>query len=402
MAQSLESLGVAVIGAGMAGKAHANAYRAAPAVYASTLPSIDLVTIADVNEPLAEASAKRFGYNRYDTDWQSVVAADDVDVISIVVANSLHRPILEAALAAGKHVLCEKPAADTLDDALTMAAAGRQAREEGLVSSTGFLYRRSPGLAAIRQYVRGGLLGKVYHFSGRYWCDYGCNPQVPMSWRYQGPMGSGALGDIGSHLGYISEFLSGRMRSVRGGRFAQVIHERPLPLEAVVGHAEVKVSDETEPVTNDDYAAFSAEYEGGASGVLEVSRVAAGHPNGLEVEVYCENGSARWSQLRPDEIDLYLHTGEPGTRGFRRVHLGGEHPYIRGGLPMDVAGVGMGQSDYFVWQARAFLEEVAGVPESESLPRCATLDEGAHAVAIQEAVVASASADGAAVTVPDN
>lgn len=402
MTQSRDSLGVAVIGAGMAGKAHAHAYRSAAAVFGSTLPAIDLVTVADVNEPLARAAAARFGYSRYDTDWRSVVEAGDVDVVSIVVANSLHRPILEAALNAGKHVLCEKPLADTLDNARAMAECGRQGREKGLVSSVGFLYRRSPALAAIRQYIQNGVLGKVYHFSGRYFCDYGCNPRGPMSWRFSGPNGSGALGDIGSHLSYVSEFLAGRMVSVSGGRLATYIHERPLPLEAVVGHAEVKVSDETEPVTNDDYAGFSAAYDTGATGVLEVSRVAAGLPNGLEIEVYCENGSARWSQLSPEHIDLFVDEGAPGTRGIRRVYVGNDHPYITEGLAMDAPGVGMGQNDYFVWQARAFLEEVAGAPESESLPRCATLDEGVHAMNIQEAVVSSASAGGAAVTVPDN
>ena len=392
------SLGVAVIGAGMAGKAHADGYRTAPTVYESTLPEVRLVSIADVNAPLAEAAARRFGYSRHDTSWEAVVQADDVDVVSIVVANHLHQPILEAALAAGKHVLCEKPLSDTLASARSMAETGRAARERGIVSSVGFVYRRATGLATIRDYIASGVLGKVLHFSGRYWCDYGCSPKAPMSWRYKGPMGSGAMGDVGSHLSYIAEFLAGDIVAVSGGRLSQVIHERPLPLGAVVGHAHVEVSDETEPVENDDYASFSAHFASGGAGVLEVSRVAAGHPNGLEVEVFCENGAARWSQERPSEIQLYLNDDSDGQCGYRTVHLGPAHPYIAGGLAMDAPGVGFGQNNLFVYQARAFLEEVAGLPESDCLPRCATLDEGVHTMAVQEAVVASAESGGATVS----
>ncbi len=392
------SLGVAVIGAGMAGKAHAAGYRTAPTVYESTLPELRLVSIADVNAPLAEAAARRFGYSRHDTSWEAVVHADDVDVISIVVANALHRPILEAALAAGKHVLCEKPLSDTLADARSMATTAREARERGLIASVGFVYRRAAGLAAIREYIRSGVLGRVLHFSGRYWCDYGCSPNAPMSWRYKGPMGSGAMGDVGSHLSYIAEFLAGDIVAVSGGRLSTVINERPLPLGAVVGHAHVEVSDETEPVENDDYASFSAHFASGGAGVLEVSRVAAGHPNGLEVEVFCENGAARWSQERPSEIQLYLHEGDDDRRGYRTVNLGPAHPYVSGGLAMDAPGVGFGQNDLFVYQARAFLEEVAGLPESDCLPRCATLDEGVHAMAVQAAVVASEAAGGTTIS----
>ena len=111
---STSPIGVAVIGAGMAGKAHAAAYRNAPSLYESILPEVRLVSIADAYAPAGEAAAKRFGYSRFDTSWQAIAEADDVDVVSVVVANHLHREIVEGLLAAGKHVLCEKPLSDTL------------------------------------------------------------------------------------------------------------------------------------------------------------------------------------------------------------------------------------------------------------------------------------------------
>lgn len=330
------SIGVAVIGAGMAGKSHAAGYRVAPTLYDSVLPPIRYVSIADVNEPLAQATAVRYGYQRHDTSWQDVVAADDVDVISVVVANHLHRPIVEAALAAGKHVLCEKPLSDTLENARAMADVAREART---VARLGFVYRRQPGLTAIRDYIHSGVLGDVLHLSARYWTDYGCSPEAPMSWRFKGPDGSGALADVGSHLAYVAEYLGGDIVGVAGGQLRTVIGKRYLPKGAVVGHAHAELSDETEPVTNDDYAGFSVEFASGTAGALEVSRVAAGHPNTLVVEAYCSKGAARWDQRTPSEIELFLHEGPGDQRGARRVLLGPDHPYVSGGLAMDAPSV---------------------------------------------------------------
>ncbi len=387
------SLGIAVIGAGMAGKSHAAGYRVAPTLYSTSLPPLRYVSIADVNAPLAEATAARYGYERFDTSWESVVGADDVDVISIVVANHLHRPILEAALAAGKHVLCEKPLSDSLESARAMAAA---AREADTVARLGFVYRRSPGLTAIRDLIADGTLGAPLHVSGRYWTDYGCNPKSPMSWRYKGGEGSGALADVGSHLAYVAEYLAGDVTGVSGGQLRTAIGERYLPAGSVVGHGLAELSETTEPVENDDYAGFAVEFAAGTAGVLEVSRVAAGHPNSLIVEVYCERGAAIWDQRTPSEMQLMLHDDQPGTNGFRRVLLGGDHPYVSNGMPMDVSGVGFGQNTLFEYQCRAFLDEVAGV--ESPLPTCASLDEGVHNMELLDAVVRSAGSGGATIT----
>ena len=391
-------LGVAVIGAGMAGKAHAAAYRAASTVYASTLPEIRLVAIADVYEPLGQETAKRFGFERHVADWRDIAAADDIDVVSVVVANSLHREIVEGLLAAGKHVLCEKPLSDTIEDARAMADAARASEAHGVLARIGFSYLRAPGLAFVRKLIDDGRLGDVLHFSGRYWTDYGCQPDSPISWRYQGPMGSGALGDVGSHLSYIAEYLCGRVMKVSGGRFHTSITERPKPLGQVVGHTRGNVSDEFLPVTNDDYASFNAEFEH-CVGTLEVSRVAAGHPNDLSIEIFGSKGAARWNQTNPGQVEVLLHDDQADVAGYRTVALGPLHPHYAGGWAMDAPGVGIGQNDLFVHQTRAFLEEVAGIPEAESLPRCRTFDEGVHNMEFLAAVAESAAQGGQTVAV---
>ncbi|ALU39502.1 dehydrogenase [Kocuria flava] len=385
-----DSIGIAVIGAGMAGQAHAAAYRVAPTLYDPVLPPLRYVAVGDVNETLGGHVARRYGYAKAVGSWEAIAEDPEVDVVSVVIANRFHRQVVEGLLEAGKHVLCEKPLSDTLDDARAMATAA--ARAESL-ARIGFTFRRTPGIAAIRDLIQDGTLGKVLHFSGRYWTDYGCSPKAPMSWRYKGGPGSGALADVGSHLSYVAEFLCGDIASVSGGRLATTIAERPLPVGAVTGHHLVEVSDTCEPVENDDYAAFSAEFAQGA-GSLEVSRVAAGHPNTLTFEVFCEKGAARFDQLRPAEIELYLHEGPDAVNGYRTVTLGPQHPYLGGGLAMDAPGVGFGQNDAFGYQARAFLEEVAGLGEDVSLPRNASFAEGVHNMEILEAAVESATNHG--------
>ena len=356
------SLGVAVIGAGMVGRAHANAYRQASTVYGPGLPEIRLVAIADAHEPFATETARRFGYGRAETSWQAVAAAPDVGVVSVAVANSLHREVVEGLLAAGKHVLCEKPLAPSVADGAAMVAA---AAASDRVTAIGLTFRRSPAINAIRNEVRGGGLGPVQHFTGRYWCDYGADPDAPISWRYRGAPGSGALADIGSHLVDLGEFFCGPIASVAGTAFLTTVKDRPVPLGVAVGHAAgVAVGDQREPVDNDDVATFTATFAGGAVGTFAVSRIAHGHANTLTFEVACERGGAAFTLDRAAEFSL----GD--AAGRHTVLCGPSHPYLAGGQPMDFPGVGHGQNDFFVFQARAFLEQVAGL---SGLPPCPSL-----------------------------
>jgi predicted dehydrogenase len=387
------SLGVAVIGAGMAGRSHAAGYRTASTLYGEGLPDIRLVAVADVNPAFATDTARRFGYQRAEAGWEAVAAADDVDVASVVVANPLHRQIVEGLLAAGKHVLCEKPMAPTVEDAEAMVAA---ARASGRETGIGFVFRRSPAIAAVRDQLGSGAIGRPLHFNGHYWCDYGCDPRAPMSWRYKGATGSGALSDIGSHLLDLAEFLCGPVQSVRGAVLPTVIGERPLPLGSAVGHAAAEVSDVLEPVENEDLATFTASFASGATGTISVSRVAYGLANSLGFEVFAERGAATFDLARAGEFGFVDPIPAGPTQGYRQVLAGPAHPYLTGGLPMDFPGVGYGQNDLFSFQARAFLEQVAGL---ERLPRVASFDEGLHNIRLLDAVVASAKAGGADVAI---
>lgn len=389
-----DSIGVAVIGAGMAGRAHLAAYRNAPTVFDPPLPPVRCVAVSDLNTELAQDGARRYGYSRVESDWRRIVEADDIDVVSVVVANHLHREMVEALLDAGKHVLCEKPLAPSVQDAEAMVAAAD--RHPELAATVGFVYRRQPGVNAIRDRV-GAELGDIVHFSGHYWCDYAVDPLGPMSWRYRGGPGSGALADIGSHLVDSADFVGGPIESVSGAVFSTATHERFAPTGMVVGHGAAELSDTKEPVENEDVATFTARFASGAAATLSASRATFGHANQLHFQVSGTKGAAVFDMERPGEFAFVDGSSPVGTDGYRQVVIGPNHPYIHHGLPMDFPGVNFGVNDLFVYQARAMLEEVAGI--EGGLPRCAPMADGLRNLRILAAVAESANRGGAQVPV---
>lgn len=389
---SQDSLGVAVIGAGMIGRAHAAGYRTASQLYGLDLPAINLVAIADAYLPFAEDTAKRFGYDRVETSWEAIVDAPDIDVVSVAIANELHRPVVEALLAAGKHVICEKPLAPTIEDAESMVAAAEQASTQ---SGVGFSFRRTPAINAIREQINEGAMGGVRHFNGHYWCDYAQNPSNPISWRYKGGPGTGALADIGSHMIDLGEYLVAPIESVSGAIFQTFTKERPKPIGATVGHSSGAVSDEMDSVDNEDIVTFTATFTNGAVGTFSISRIHHGLPNGLGFEVYGATGMAAFDLNEPGIFTFGDQTVGAETNGPRRILIGPQHPGITKGLPMAFPSVGYGQNELIAWQCRAFLDQVAG---NNTLPPLPSLAHGLHNLKVQAAVTESALNGGCAVS----
>ena len=328
-------ISVAVIGAGMAGRTHAAAYRQANTVFGRGLPPIRLAAIADANLALAQDAADRYGFEKAVSSWEAVAEDPSIDAVSIVVANALHRPIAAALVAAGKHVLCEKPLAGSMDDARAMVDLENGA---DVVTAVGYTFRRDPAIAAIRGHVQRGEFGDLSLFNGRYWCDYACHPRGPFGWRFQGGMGTGALADIGAHVIDLGEYICGPIESVSGGAPSCATDLIPMPLGAVVGHEAVPVSYEMGEVENEDTAAFSARFRSGLAGSFSVSRTAFGMPNGLGFDVYGLSGQASYDHHRPAEY----------VRDVRRVIAGPDLPYFRDGYPMQAPGVGGGNAEMFI------------------------------------------------------
>lgn len=388
-----KSIGVAVIGGGMAGRAHAAGYRMASTLFGTDRPDVRLVAIADVNEAIADDTARRYGYERAEYSWQAIAEARDIDAVSVVVANHLHREIVEGLLAAGKHVLCEKPLADTLENAEAMVAA---AEKSGRVAATAYLYRRSPAVQAIANELKTGRLGSPVHFNGHYWADYGLDPTAPITWRYKGGPGTGALNDVGSHLLDVGEFICGSVTEVSGATFATVIESRPVPAGTTYGHTKAETTGEMAPVENEDLVSVSARFESGAIGTFTFSRVAHLNPDGLGFELFTTQGSAAWHLSRAAEFEVSSQELDETVNGTRRVIIGPQHPYIRGGLPMDAGGVGHGKAEMFAYQCRMFLDQIAGIDELGGL---ATFGEGLRGLRLIDAIKQSAASSGATIKV---
>jgi predicted dehydrogenase len=304
------------------------------------------------------AAADRLGWEAHTVDWRELITRDDIDLVDVCTPGDSHAEISCAALAAGKHVLCEKPLANTLAEARAMAEAAEQARERGVRSMCGFTYRRVPAVAFMRQLVAAGRIGELRHVRAVYLQDWLTDPQVPLGWRLRkDKAGSGALGDIGAHIIDLTQHVTGQRITGVSGLTETFVKERPLPAGdgGALGAAR---SDGTGsaagPVTVDDAALFVARLSGGAVATYEATRMATGRKNGLRVELNGSLGSIAFDLERLNELELYDATAAGTELGFRRILVTEpEHPYLSAWWP---TGHLIGYEHGFTHQARDLLE----------------------------------------------
>ena len=348
-------LRVGMIGYAFMGAAHSQAWRTVNRAF--DLPvRARMTAVAGRDDAKVRAAAAQLGWERTYTDWRELVAADDIDVVDICTPGDSHCEIAVAALAAGKHVLCEKPLANTVEEARAMVAAAETARSAGIRSMAGFNYRRVPAVAFLRQLIAGGRLGTVRHVRAVYLQDWITDPQFPLVWRLQKEKsGSGALGDIGSHIVDLTQFVTGQSITGVSAITETFIKERPLPSASSGLSAES--STETGQVTVDDAALFLARLSGGAIATYEATRFATGRKNGLRVEVNGSLGSAVFDLERLNELELYDAARPGAEQGFTRILVTeGDHPYMSAWWP---PGHIIGYEHSFTHQMRDFLEAVA-------------------------------------------
>lgn len=304
------SIGVGLIGTGFMGKAHAFAWSTAKLMLGD-LANVRLELLCDTPADRAVAMADQFGFARACDDWQALVADPRVDVVSITTPNGLHRPIAEAALAAGKHVWCEKPMAVTLADAESMARAAAAA---GRVTMVGYNYLRNPAYQHARRLVSEGRIGRVFHVRGWVDEDYQAEETLPWTWRCRlADAGLGALGDIGVHLVSLVTGLAGPIVSVQA-EMAAAYATRPLP------------DGGSAPVENEDLASALVRFEAGFHGALTISRAAWGRKSRLGFEVHGSKGMLVFDQERMNELQLYVAEGPKAEQGFRTILTSPEHP----------------------------------------------------------------------------
>jgi predicted dehydrogenase len=339
-------LGVGLVGYAFMGRAHSLAWDTVGRVFDVPLRP-RLAAVCGRDKAAAEAAAGRFGWAAAETDWRALIDRDDVQLVDICVPGGLHAPIAIAALAAGKHVLCEKPLANTLAEAEAMKAAADAAYDGGARAMVGFNYRRVPALALARRLVEQGRIGSLRHFRAVYLQDWLTDPEAPLTWRLQaGQAGSGALGDLGAHIVDLARYLTGDEVTGVSALSATFVGERPL-----AGRP-----GETGPVTVDDAVVLTGRLAGGALATFEATRYATGRKNALRVELNGSAGSLAFDLERLNELEFFDAAGEE-EGGFRRVLVTEPgHPYLSGWWP---PGHTLGWEHTFTHQARDLLTAIA-------------------------------------------
>ena len=308
----MRALNAALIGYGFMGRAHSNAYHQAGRFF--SLPfSIRRKVVCGRNRPAVEEFARSWGWDEVTADWQEAVSRPDIDLVDICVPNALHAPIALAASAAGKMVLCEKPLAATADQARAMAAAVSRA---GVPNMVWFNYRRVPAVAFARELIEAGKLGRLFHYRATYLQEWGTDPTRPPGWKLErAQAGSGANGDLNSHLIDTALLLAGAIREVTAV-MTTFVPERISPGGVV-------------PVDVDDATLALARFASGALGSFESTRFAVGCKNRNAFEIHGEGGMLRFNLEEMNRLEYTDASGEPALRGARSILVTGPgHPYV--------------------------------------------------------------------------
>jgi predicted dehydrogenase len=307
----MKRLGVGVIGTGFMGKTHAIAYRTALSAFPD-IPAPHLVMVADVSAAAAADAARQYGFEASTGDWRTLVDHPGIDVVSIATPNAMHGEMALAAIAAGKHVHCEKPLSPTLATSLEMVEA---AEAKGVVTQVGFNYIKNPLLKMAREMVEAGELGAITGFRGIHAEDYMHDPATPWSWRIDPAGGPGVIADLGSHIIGMARFLLGGIAEVCAD-VRTIVKERPI----------ARGGTETKPVEVDDVARLLVTFDRGCGGTIEASWIQTGRTMQLAFELTGEKGSLVFTQERLNELWLYKAGGEIRHKGFTRIEAGPQHP----------------------------------------------------------------------------
>jgi predicted dehydrogenase len=350
----MTTLRVAMIGYGFMGAAHSQGWRTAPRVF--DLPAEpEMTVIVGRNADAVTAAANKWGWAESATDWREVIARDDIDVVDIVTPGDSHAEIAIAALEAGKHVLCEKPLANTVAEAEAMAEAAERAAVRGVRAMVGFTYRRVPAVTFLRNLISEGAVGTVNQVRASYRQDWLVDPDMPLAWRLQKEhAGSGALGDIGAHAIDLAQFVTGLNLEKVSGTIDTIVKERPLldsgsGLSGTAGNGYGQV-------TVDDIAIFTGRFDSGALASFEASRFATGRKNALQIEVSGDKGALAFDLEDLNSVQFYDRTAPADRQGFRKILVTeAEHPYVSAWWP---AGHMLGYEHGFSHQVKDLVDGI--------------------------------------------
>ncbi len=348
-------LRVGMIGHGFMGAAHSQGWRVAPRFFdLPAEPSMDVIVGRNA-EAVAEA-AKKWGWRESETDWRKLIERDDIDLVDIVTPGNTHAEIAIAALDAGKHVLCEKPLANTVDEAIAMADAAARAAKHGVFAMVGYTYRRVPAATFARDLVAAGRIGEVRQVRANYLQDWLVDAEAPLTWRMNKELaGSGSLGDIGAHAIDLAQFITGQHLVSVSGILETLVKERPVlaSSQGLSGTA----GTERGPVTVDDVALFTGRFDSGVLGSFEATRFSTGRKNAFRIEVAGSLGAISFDLEEMNSLGFYDATAPAGEQGFTRILVTEpQHPYAAAWWP---TGHLLGYEHGFSHQVRDLVEAIA-------------------------------------------
>ncbi|MEV4290743.1 Gfo/Idh/MocA family oxidoreductase [Nonomuraea bangladeshensis] len=376
--------GVGMVGYAFMGRTHSQAWRNVDAFFDLPLRPA-MVALAGRNPEATEQAAAKLGWAHAETDWKRLLDRDDVQIVDICTPGDSHAEIAVAALAAGKHVICEKPLANTVAEAEEMAAAARAAAGRGVRAMVAFNYRRVPAVALARRFVAEGKLGQIRHVRAQYLQDWIVDPDFPLVWRLQkDKAGSGALGDIGAHIIDTAQYVTGERLTGVSAMTETFVKERPLA--AASSGLSAGSGTGTGPVTVDDAALFTARLTGGGLASFEATRFATGRKNALRIEINGSLGSLAFDFESMNELWFHDHTLDDAEAGFRRVLVTEPgHPYAGAWWP---PGHGLGYEHAFTHEVKDFIEAIAA--GTDPAP---SFDDGLQVQRVLAAVEQSAADD---------
>lgn len=377
----MQELRVGLIGAGFMGKAHSMAYASMPMFFWPAPAMPVRAIIAEATEELAAEGAKRFGFESSTGDWRRIIDDPTIDIVDIATPNHLHPEMAIAAAEAGKHIICEKPLARTAPEAKAMLDAVTKA---GVVNMVAFNYRRTPAIALAKKYIEEGAIGDILNFRATYLQDWSADPASPLSWRFQKSVaGSGAVGDIGTHIIDLARYLAGAITGVNG-LARTIIAERPMQADGRDALGTTRTGGELGAVDVDDEMVTMLRFASGAIGSLEATRNGFGRNNFITLEIHGTKGSIAFNYERRDELQVFFADDPADRRGFRTVYTGPAHPYGDGLWP--IPALGIGYSETKIVEAYDLCKAIV-----EGTPASPNFEDGYRIALVADAIIESST-----------
>ena len=368
----MKSLNIGLVGYGFMGRTHANAYLQAPRFFDVAYRPV-LKALCARNADRAKTFAANWGFESVESDWRTLVARKDIDLIDIASPNDTHHDIAIAAANAGKMVLCEKPLGRNAAEAQAMVAAVEAA---GVPNSVWYNYRRVPAVSLLKTLIDEGRFGRIFHYRAKFLQDWTISKDLPQGgeglWRLDvGVAGSGVTGDLLAHCIDTAMWLNGPIVDV-AGTTETFIKERTHNLTGKI-----------EPVGIDDASLFVCRFENGSLATFEATRYARGHKALYTLEINGEHASAFWDLHDLHRLQWFDHADEGRMRGWRSIHVtDGDHPYMKHWW---VPGLQIGYEHTFIHQFADFLQAVAA-----NKPCAPTFRDALATDRVTDAVLASA------------